>query len=229
MANILITGANRGLGLEMVKQSLAAGHTVTATAREPATATDLNDTEAHVLPLDVTDPTSVEALAMAVGEDSIDILINNAGAFFERETPDMFELTPEQLMDTYRVNAVGPWMVTRALAAKVARSDRKLIVQISSMMGSCAMAMESKAGGHLAYRSSKSALNMLNVLMAGALAEREITTVAMHPGWVQMDMGGAEATLEIPDAVGRILRTVHGIKPGQSGAFVDLDGKTMPW
>lgn len=229
MATLLITGANRGLGLEMVKQSLAAGHEVYATAREPAVATDLNHTDATVFAMDASDPVSVEAVAMAIGEQPIDLLINNAGVFLDRETPNMFELSPDQLMATYRVNAMGPWLVSRALANNVMASDRKLMVQISSQMGSCAMATEANANQHLAYRSSKAALNMLNVLMAGELGKRGITLVGMHPGWVQTDMGGSNASLTIPDSVGRILKTAHALEPQQNGAFLDLDGKALPW
>ena len=233
--NILITGANRGLGLEMTKQSLASGHTVFATARNPAAAADLNATGATVLACDVTDPDSVNAMARAVGDAvgdaGLDLLINNAGLFGDKDSPTMWELTPEQLMDTYQANCLGPWLVTKALEEHVAASDRKLIVHISSYMGSLQHAADDGADAHLAYRSSKTALNMLHLCMASALRKKhaDLTCLALHPGWVQTDMGGDQAPLQIPDAVGRILKTVHAATREQHGAFIDLDNNTMPW
>lgn len=229
--NILITGANRGLGLEMAKQSIDAGHTVYATARNPNAADDLNATGTTVLPCDVADPASVEAMAAAVGDTPIDVLINNAGLFADAKTPSMWELTPEQLLDTYKANCLGPWLVTKALEDHVARSERKLIVHISSYMGSLQHAINDGADAHLAYRSSKTALNMLHVCMANALRKKHdgLTAIALHPGWVQTDMGGENATLQIPDAVGRILKTVHSVKADEHGSFIDLDHNTMPW
>ncbi|GJM19930.1 MAG: short-chain dehydrogenase [Phycisphaeraceae bacterium] len=229
MTTTLITGANRGIGLEFARQLTKAGHTVIATAREPGKAAELKATGARVEQLDATDPASIHALAERLGSTPIDVLINNAAVFLDKKKPSFTETTAEDLIETYRVNVAGPMLVTQALASNVQRSDRKVIAHISSDMGSISRAIESDWKGHLAYRSSKSALNMAHVLMANELAEQGITAVAIHPGWVQTDMGGDGATLTPNESVSAMLKIITGASPADNAKFFSYEGHELGW
>ncbi|RMH12489.1 MAG: SDR family oxidoreductase [Planctomycetota bacterium] len=229
MATYLIAGASRGLGLEMTRQLRAAGHDVIATVRKPDSAAAPEATGARVELLDTTNPASVETLARQLSATPVDVLIVSAGVFPDRGVHSMFETTPEQMLEACRVNVVGPMLLTRAMVPNLERSNRKLAVQISSYMGSCNRAAHDKAKGHLAYRSSKAALNMTNIVMACELAERGISSIALHPGWVRTEMGGEQAPLGVEEAVQRILATVSKLTAKESGKFLDLDGNELPW
>lgn len=229
MATYLIAGASRGIGLEMARQLRAGGHEVIGTVRRADAGAELKAIGARVELLDTADEQSVQALAEHLDGVAIDVLINNAGVYPDRDSKSMFEVTPEQMMEGMRVNVCGPLLVTRGLAGNIERGGRKLAVQITSYMGSVGRAMADNAKGNLAYRSSKAALNMVNALMAHELAARGLTSVAVHPGWVRTEMGGPEAPLSIEQAVEKILATVATFKPEHNGKFIDLDGKELPW
>ncbi len=229
MTTYCITGANRGIGLEFARQLTADGHTVIGTARNPDAAAELRQTGARVEPLDVADPGSVHALGERLASEPIDVLINNAAIFNDKAARSFLEVTPEQLEETYRVNAIGPVLVTQALAPNVERSGRKLVVHISSDYGSHDTASRSKWGGNLAYRSSKSALNMNHVLMSNELASRGITSVAIHPGWVETDMGGQGATLSPTQSVNAMRAIIDRASTSDNGKFFSYEGHEMPW
>lgn len=229
MAAYLITGAGRGIGLEMVRQLRAGGHEVIGTVRRAEAGLELKRLGARVELLDTSDQAGVRALAEKLDGLAIDVLINNAGVYPDRRSKSMFEVTPEQILEACRVNVCGPMLVTRALAGNLERSHRKLAVQISSHMGSIARAEAENAQGCLAYRSSKTALNMVNMLMAHELAARGLTTVALHPGWVRTEMGGPNALLSVEQAVEKILATVATFTNAHNGKFMDLDGRELPW
>lgn len=227
MPTCLITGANRGIGLEFVHQ-LSKDYDIIATARHPSNAGELLATGARVEALDVANESSVSDLAARLSGESIDLLINNAGVFTDRQ--DGFDsITSEQFETSFRVNAVGPLLVTRALLANIERGARKLVVNITSQMGSCKLATDGGAGGHFAYRSSKAALNMQTVLMAGALKDRGISVVGFHPGWVQTDMGGQNATLTTSESVGSMIAAFARIGIEQTGSYFDEQGNTLPF
>lgn len=226
MPNVLITGANRGIGLEFVKQ-FSTTHDVIATTRSPGSAAELLETGVRVEALDVQSESSIRDFAARIAGESIDLLINNAGVFPDKDA-GLTDITQEQFDSAFRVNAVGPLLVTRALLANLRRSESPLVVNISSQMGSCGLARASKAGGHFAYRASKSALNMITALMAGNLSGDGFRVVGIHPGWVQTEMGGPQAPVPVKDSVASMIQAIQGFGPADSGRFFDESGKALP-
>ena len=230
----LVTGANRGLGLEFVRQLLARGDRVLATCRQPGRAQALNRLVAehpgrlHVLPLDVAVPKThaelVRELPLVSGGGSapIDLLINNAGVLHPGER--FGTVTADNLDDSLRTNASGPFLLTQALAPQLA--DGATVANLSSRLGSIA---STGAFGTPSYAISKAALNMATVLLARALAGRGITVLALHPGWVRTDMGGAGAELEPGDAVADLLAVIGRAGIAQRGRLLDRHGAPLPW
>ena len=240
MRRVVVTGANRGLGLELTRQLLAAGDEVVATARQPKTADALHKLASTsggrltVVRLDVGDPDEVGAAALQIGErfDSVDLLFNNAGIWTAPGETDrassgaLADLRPEPVLEVLRINAVAPLLVTQALAPRLARAGRATVVNLSSGLGSIE---GTTARGNLAYAMSKAALNMLTRQLAAELAGQGVVVVAMSPGWVATDMGGRSAPLEPDESVHGILNVVDALTPAQSGMFLDHTGVTMPW
>lgn len=236
--NCLITGANRGIGLEFARQLLARGDRVVATARHPGKATALNALAGeypgrlHVLPLDVADAKSRTALVgelpLVLGDDDdgaparIELLINNAGVLHSGERFGHVEQSI--LEDSLRTNAVGPFLLAQALAPLLA--DGACIANLSTVMASIASRSEFRSPS---YCASKAAQNMLAVQLAHALATRGIVVLALHPGWVMTEMGGKHATVPTADAVRGLLQVVDGATPAQSGSFLDWRGGALPW
>ena len=236
--NCLITGANRGIGLEFARQLLARGEHVVATCRHPGKATALNALAGeypgrlHVLPLDVADAKSRTALVgelpLVLGDDDdgaparIELLINNAGVLHSGERFGHVEQSI--LEDSLRTNAVGPFLLAQALAPLLADAAR--IANLSTVMASIASRSEFRSPS---YCASKAAQNMLTVQLAHALAGRGIVVLALHPGWVMTEMGGKHATVPTADAVRGLLQVVDGATPAQSGSFLDWRGGALPW
>ena len=230
--NCLITGANRGIGLEFARQLLARGEHVVATCRHPGKATALNALAGeypgrlHVLPLDVADPKSraslVHDLPLVLGDDRLDLLVNNAGVLHSGERFGHVEAAI--LEDSFRTNAIGPFLLAQALAPLL--NDGARIANLSSVMASIASRGEFRSPS---YCASKAAQNMLTVQLAHALATRGIVVLALHPGWVQTEMGGEHATVPTADAVRGLLQVVDGATPAQSGSFLDWRGGALPW
>ena len=227
MTTVLITGANRGLGLGLTKHAAARGYHVIGTARNPDKADELNAAASRVEQLDTSDPSSIDALAKALGNTPIDILINNAG-IFPHECDDINDFDTDTFQRVMQVNTLGPILTTRALRDNIASSDRKLNISITSNLGSITDATKG-AMGFLGYRTSKAALNMANATIAHQLKDKGITSVVIHPGWVQTDMGGPQAPLEPEDATRHILDTIESLTPEHNGHFVDYRGKEMKW
>lgn len=227
MGTYLITGANRGIGLELARR-LCADHDVIGTARDPSGAEELLSLGVRVEALDVGDVSSIEALGGRLGGVAIDVLINNAGVFVDKHA-GLMELTAEELSRSFAVNAAGPVFVTRALLPRLESGGRKLVVNITSEMGSVGRAGASGAGGHFAYRASKAALNMHTALLASALRSRGVTVVGFHPGWVRTDMGGADARLTPGESVSRMLAAFERVEASDSGGFFDPDGEPLPF
>jgi len=231
--NALVTGANRGLGLEFVRQLLLAGDHVVAACRQPGRANALNALAGehpgrlHVLPLDVAASRSHAELArelpLVLGADGrVDLLVNNAGVLHSGERFGF--LTPANFEDSFRVNALGPLLLAQALAPRLADGAR--VVNLSSELGSIATTTRF---GTPSYNMSKAAQNMATALLARALAERGIVVAALHPGWVRTDMGGEGASLAPADAVAALLRVVGGLTDEDSGRFLDWRGRPVPW
>ena len=221
---VLITGANRGLGLEFARQLDSLGYTVIGTARKPSRATELKELGVRVEQLDVTDPESVSGLAERLDGMAIDILINNAG-FFDRSNRTLEEVEFDVMARTLEVNALGPLRVARALLPNLEASRGKTIVNITSQMGS----IERNGGGYYSYRTSKAALNQITVTLARELDDEGFTCIVMHPGWVRTRMGGEAATYSPDESVAGMIGVIRGLTTADNGRFLDLDGQEVPW
>jgi NAD(P)-dependent dehydrogenase (short-subunit alcohol dehydrogenase family) len=232
----LVTGANRGLGLEFVRQLLARGERVVATCRQPGRASALNALAGEhpgrlrVLPLDVAEPrTHVELVAewplLAEEGDEpprIGLLVNNAGVLHPGERFGGIGL--DNLLHSFRTNAAGPLLVTQALASLLADGAR--VVNMSSRLGSVA---ETARFGTPSYAISKAALNMATAQLTHALADRGIVVVAVSPGWVRTDMGGDKAEVTPENSVAGMLRQVDQLDIQDSGRFLDSQGQVVSW
>jgi len=231
MPSTLISGANRGFGLEFARQYLADGWQVYAACRDPDSASqlrrlaDASDAKLQILALDVTDPASVKAAVVKLDGQAIDLLVNNAGVGGARGQT-IGNIDYEAWAKVLDVNTMGPMRVSEAFVDHVARSDRKLIVTLTSGMGSLA---DNTSGGSIAYRSSKAAVNMVMRSLAIDLAPRGITCVVVNPGWVRTDMGGPHATLTPAVSVTRLRRLIETLGPAQSGKFFNYDGCEYAW
>ena len=218
MPTVLVTGANRGLGLEFVRQYRDAGWEVVATAR--SSSPELEQLEVRTETLDMG---NLDALA-TFGEridGPLDLLIANAGTYGPRDAGDA--AGAREWLDTFTVNTVAPYLLAQAVLPRVQEAGGKLIA-ISTRMGSIA---DNSSGGFLAYRSSKTALNMAWRTLA--LANRDLTCVVLHPGWVQTRMGGANAPVTPEESISGMRRVIEGLKPADSGEFFDYQGQRVPW
>ena len=230
MPSVLVTGSNRGIGLEWCRQYAAADWRVFATCRHPETADALHElTSAHprlsVHRLDVTQPESVYALRAELQHQPIDVLVNNAGVYLEKYAPTP-ALRYGEWLRTLEVNTLGPVRVTEAFADLVAASQHKLVVALSSHMGSIA---EISVPGDTYYRSSKAALNAAMKGLSAALGEQGVGVLLLHPGWVRTRMGGPEAPLLPSESVAGMRALVEQFRMPMSGRFFRYDGTEIPW
>jgi NAD(P)-dependent dehydrogenase (short-subunit alcohol dehydrogenase family) len=231
MQTILITGANRGLGLEFARQYAADGWQVYATCRDPNSASELRrladaiGNNMHILALDVTDLASIKAAAAELDGEAIDLLLNNAGVGGPRGQT-IGNIDYEAWAKVLSVNTLGPLRVSEVFVDNVAQSERKLIVTLTSGMGSIA---DNTSGGAFAYRSSKAAVNMVMRSLAIDLAPRGITCLVINPGWVRTDMGGPRGNLTPAESVTRLRRLIEKFGPKHSGRFFNHDGREYAW
>ena len=230
MPSTLITGANRGIGLEFARQYFADGWQVYAACRDTNSALELPrladaSGQLRILALDVTHPASVKAAAAELDGQAIDLLLNNAGVMGVRGQA-IGNIDYDAWAKVLDANTMGPMRVSEAFIDHVARSERKLIVTLTSGMGSLA---DNTSGGSIAYRSSKAAVNMVMRSLAIDLAPRVITCVVVNPGWVRTDMGGPHATLTPAESVTRLRRLIETLGPAQSGRFFNYDGREYAW
>lgn len=230
---VFITGANRGVGLALVREFLGRGFTVAAACREPGRADDLQALAAehgdrlHVPACDVTSDDSVRRCAHCLAGvlDSLDILVNNAGIFL-RGDDSMETADIDTIRRTFDTNVLGPLRVVRALLPLVRRGRMKRIAHISSKMGSVSL---NSGGGSYSYRLSKAALNMLSRNLAVELAGEGIVSLALHPGWAQTAMGGPRATVPVDDAARGIAETILRAGPEQSGGLMEYTGRELSY
>ncbi|MBN1122756.1 MAG: SDR family oxidoreductase [Anaerolineae bacterium] len=232
MQRILITGANRGIGLEFTRQYLERGDRIFAACRNPDAAAELHaladayPDRLSIIQMEVTDDASIVAAADAVRRETkaLDLLINNAGIISHGERID--NLSRETLMRLFDVNAVSPMIVTQHFINLVAKGRSPKIINITSGAGS----LENKdEGTFYSYGASKSALNMFSKTLANELRSRRIVVVALHPGWVQTDMGGRGAHLKPERAIRSMIQLIDGLKKNDTGRYLQWDGRDLPW
>ncbi len=231
MESILITGANRGIGLELVRQYAARQWRIFACCRAPESAQELNALAQHsadsisVHRLTVDEHEQIDALARDLDGEKIDILFNNAGIYGPR--PQAFgPIDLSGWMRAFRVNTVAPYKMALAFVEHVARSDRKIIATMGTLMGSLA---DNRSGDSYAYRSSKAAAHMVVRSLAADLRPRGIAAVVLHPGWVQTDMGGADAPITPHQSAQGLQKVLDRITLDDSGSFFNYDGRELPW
>jgi len=226
LPTVLVTGANRGIGLQFVRSFAADGWRVHACTRNTEKAKEARAVSGDVIchKLDVTNGLKVASLARELAEEPIDILINNAGVYGPRT--GFGETDYDEWADVLQVNTLAPLRMVERFVGLVERSERKLVVNISSRMGSIG---KNTSGGSYIYRSSKAALNMVTKTLANDLADRGITIVSFHPGWVKTDMGGENAAITPAESVEDMRRVMAGLTPSDSGKFFNHDGRTIRW
>lgn len=249
--SVLITGANRGLGLQIV-ESLASGNfspgKIIATTRNITVAQNLQElakkyTNVHIVTLDVVSQESIEKCAEEVGqlveEEGLSCLINNAGI---NVVADFHSVTAEKMIENFHTNAVAPLMITKAFlpllkrAASRGRSgtmgiQRAAVINMTSLLGSVELNCGEMANNFkwYPYRTSKSALNMVSRFMAVDLEPDGILCMAIHPGWVRTDMGGSEAPLSPEESIASVLSVIGGLTEKDHGSFLNLTGEQLPW
>ena len=219
MPKVLITGANRGLGLEFAKQYQSDGWDVVATARESSD--ELDALGVRVEGLDMRDLDAVAGFGNRL--DGLDLLIANAGTYGPKEADNAEDA--EAWLETFRVNTVAPYLLARSVLPLVEASRGKLVA-ISTRMGSID---DNSSGGFLAYRSSKTALNMAWRNLALDVKRRGVIAVMFHPGWVKTRMGGAGAPLQPEESISGMRRVIDELQPSDSGEFFGHDGDPIPW
>ena len=227
---ILITGCNRGLGLELTRQFAADGWRVFATCRDETSADELKALEQQyellkVLRLDVTDYGQMAALAEQLRGQPIDILLSNAGYYGPKGT--LFgRVNRNEWRQVLEANTIAPYMLAETFCENVTASGRKLIAVMSSKVGSIA---DNTSGGGYIYRTSKTAVNQVVKSLSVDLAQRGISVIALHPGWVQTEMGGPNALISPEESVAGLKKVLLHINLKRSGHFINYDGKEIPW
>jgi NAD(P)-dependent dehydrogenase (short-subunit alcohol dehydrogenase family) len=234
MRRVLITGSNRGIGLEFVRQCLARGDFVFAGCRSPGNAAGLAalsvDHSQHLvmLTLDVTNEESIGASvdAMQRQVDGLDLLINNAGTYPRGETPTT--LNAKTMLQAFHLNSVAPMMVVQRCLELLRAGSQPRVVNVSSKMGSLWWKVR-EGGGDYSYCSSKAALNMLTRTLALDLCSMGIIVVALNPGWVKTDMGGDNADLTAAESVRGMLDVIARLTKDDTSKFLTWDGQEYPW
>lgn len=231
MPTAFVTGANRGIGLEFVRQYAAEGWDAIAACRNPERTPALRRLAGDsggrivVVQLDVTDSQSIRRASAAHKKTAIDVLVNNAGiAGGARQRVGSMDY--DSWAEILNVNTLGPMRVTEAFLEQVARSDLKCVVAISSGMASIG---DNRSGGNVTYRSAKAALNQVMCTLAIDLAPRAIVCAALNPGWVRTDMGGSGAAISAEESVAGMRKVIAALGPAQSGKFFHYTGREYPW
>ena len=232
METTLITGANRGIGLEFSRQFAENGWCVLACSRNLERSDALNKLATEypeqitLYTLDVTDHGQIKKLSKTLANKPIDLLINNAGVFPDINDRSFGQTDYDAWAYAFLVNTMAPLKMAEAFITQITQSNRKTIVTITSKMGSVA---DNGRGGSYIYRSSKSAVNMVVKSIAIDLKSNGIISVLLHPGWVRTDMGGPSGLISVEQSVSGMLSVIREVTSADSGKFIAFDGKIIPW
>lgn len=241
MRRILITGTNRGIGLDLVQRYLQRDDTlIFATCRQPEQAIELQELahqyseRLHILELHVTDPASIEALqkTIAARVEGLDMLVNNAGilpggvSHMEPRSAKFGALDAEAMLEVLHVNTVAPVMLTQAFADLLRAGQQARVINMTSDAGSIARRQSEHS---YSYVASKAALNMMTRCLAISLKAAEVIVISIHPGWIQTDMGGMETSLTLADTMPGLVKVIDGLTMADSGEFFRYDGERIPW
>jgi NAD(P)-dependent dehydrogenase (short-subunit alcohol dehydrogenase family) len=231
MPNVLITGANRGLGLEFTKQYAEDGWRVFACCRNPDAAKELLELTAKhsnlisIHTLDVGNFNQIDELAQSFSQP-IDILLNNAGIYPASPNGKLANSDYDKWLEAFRINSLAPFKMAQAFAGQLEKGQIKKIINLTSKMGSIE---DNTSGGSYLYRSSKTALNMIIKSLSFELAPKGISTIVLHPGWVQTDMGGPNGLINAQQSVNGMRKVIDKLTLADSGKFFAYDGKVIPW
>lgn len=226
MNTVLVTGANRGIGFALVKNYLADGWQVHATYRSEASSTELLQLESDQLichPLDVTDYQGLMEFANAL--PAIDLLINNAG-YYGPKGYGFGNTDVEQWRKVFEINTIAPLKLVEALYPNLQKGQLKKIACLSSKVGSMT---ENTSGGGYIYRSSKAALNSVVKSLSNDLTDKGFTVLALHPGWVQTEMGGPNALIDTKTSARGLAEVIEKADQNCSGQFINYNGDRLPW
>ena len=229
---VLITGANKGIGLEFVRQFAARGERVFATCRQPAEAIELQDLKAQnpdlvsITALDVTNPSSIvdSYNTISTQTETLDLLINNAGINIDDGSFGALDLDTMQSILT--VNSIAPMLVTQQYLDLVKAGSKPKIINVSSGNGSLTNLVMT---GYYSYSASKAALNMYSLRLSHDLKDTGVIVIMLHPGWVKTDMGGPNAAIAPEDSIKSMLQFVDTLTLDKSGGYYDYAGRTIPW
>ena len=227
---ILITGANRGIGLELTRQFAADDWTVLACCRNPDAAAELQmlserNSALELHALDVTDYQQMAALSAELQDRPLDILLSNAGIYGPRGA-NFGDVDAAAWREVLEVNSIAPLMLVQAFVEQVAASQQKLVAVISSKMGSIA---DNGSGGSYIYRSSKTMVNLVVKNLSIDLAGRGISAITLHPGWVKTEMGGTNAEVGADESAAGLKAILQSAGPAQNGQFIEFNGDPIPW
>lgn len=230
MATVFITGANRGIGLEFVRQFTSRGDKVIAACRNPDGAEELKNLSAEnsnlsLLQLDVSDLESMQESLSQLGSEPIDILVNNAGVYGSKSV-EFGNVESEEWLWVLKVNTVAPLILTQLLIDNLRSGQDKKLIYITSKMGSID---DNQGGGSYVYRSSKTALNQVMKSVSIDLGNEGFVSAVLHPGWVQTDMGGPNALIDTLTSVTGMVSVIDGLDAAGSGGFYNYDGSAIAW
>jgi NAD(P)-dependent dehydrogenase (short-subunit alcohol dehydrogenase family) len=231
VSTVLVTGANRGLGLEFCKQYAQHGWRVIACSRNIQTAdklVELRDqySTIHINQLNMENFSEIDHLSSQLANETIDVLINNAGVYGDTNAHSFGNLNFQNWSDTLTINTQAPIKMAEAFLPQVKRSEKKLIVAISSLMGSIT---DNSGGGSILYRSSKAALNAAMKSLAIDLKQQDVGVLIFHPGWVRTDMGGPNGLIDVEESIEGMRKVISEFRLSLTGDFVKYDGMPMPW
>jgi NAD(P)-dependent dehydrogenase (short-subunit alcohol dehydrogenase family) len=232
MKTILLTGANRGIGLEFCRQYANDGWHVIACCRYPEKADGLNKLAAQhpglikIHALDVADLAQIERLGRTLSDETVDLLINNAGIYPKSDTRGFGQTNYADWITAFNINTMAPLKMAETFAQQISRGKQKIIATLTSQMGSIE---DNGSGGSYQYRSTKAAANMVVKSLAIDLKQSGITAVVLHPGWVKTDMGGPNAMITVEQSVTGMRQVIDSLTPHDSGKFLNYSGEVIPW